>query len=611
MNRTVKNLSMGGYVLYMSLVVGALCGLTFLLSSCDNALAEEGNYKSGREIAVNLSLGNSSYHDGENMGVRSYSGDEGGSETVVVPVGDDFYLYGTMESDPSERRRGIGPQAGGEGMSPVDEGTILHVIAYEEGSKKAVKTAAYVIDNGEMVPVDGHLKVPEGRYDFVVHSSTSDSEPAAETSFRVHPNELDLMWGRVDGAEVSAEKEDVVVQLRHMFSKVRVVVKTGEVSSKPKILVVGDLTIGPSYNGALNVETGGMQADGNPSTLVFPMGTSTWSGLSSQTVTSPEGLLFTGGAAQVYATLSSITLETYGKLWLGKSYPIRFNREMEGGKAYTLTISLKKVAWAGSNIYWDGSKLTFDEAGNNANNNYQGVYFKWGSLVGISPVGQEFTDKTPIYVPMPEQKTWFKNRTISNVTLIPSDSNDWAEIPCAAAGSIDDRNGNYLADMKRTSVIGDICDYIGVAGGPKGYRMPKSNEFGPAAVQENADGVHWAKSSASDPIYGGWYRGDILKEGSKPIVTDKEDGTTRISQGAYLLSGGAKLFFPASGNRADKGGADGLTDGGLSKTGASGFYWAGSNGGSNTYSFVFTHGGIWPNAKYPREFAYAVRCVKE
>jgi hypothetical protein len=39
---------------------------------------------------------------------------------------------------------------------------------------------------------------------------------------------------------------------------------------------------------------------------------------------------------------------------------------------------------AKSNIYWNGSYLTFSNT-SGVTEDYQGVYFKWGSLVGISP----------------------------------------------------------------------------------------------------------------------------------------------------------------------------------------------------------------------------------
>ena len=71
---------------------------------------------------------------------------------------------------------------------------------------------------------------------------------------------------------------------------------------------------------------------------------------------------------------------------------------LERGRAYRLYGSVdyyhtglkfaEPLVWAGSNVYWDGTQLTFDEtvvdadAGSDLK---QGVFFRWGSLVGVSP----------------------------------------------------------------------------------------------------------------------------------------------------------------------------------------------------------------------------------
>ena len=69
----------------------------------------------------------------------------------------------------------------------------------------------------------------------------------------------------------------------------------------------------------------------------------------------------------------------------------------------------KQHSWAGSNIYWDGSKLTFDTAISNDSDLKQGVHFRWGSLIGIPSSGNSAPSAyyIPIYNPTsPQNSTW-------------------------------------------------------------------------------------------------------------------------------------------------------------------------------------------------------------
>ena len=61
-----------------------------------------------------------------------------------------------------------------------------------------------------------------------------------------------------------------------------------------------------------------------------------------------------------------------------------------------ITYKKSGTVWAGSNIYWNGTKLTFDAAPVDPSNlttqeltnmKKQGVFFLWGSLIGVSPNG--------------------------------------------------------------------------------------------------------------------------------------------------------------------------------------------------------------------------------
>jgi hypothetical protein len=75
------------------------------------------------------------------------------------------------------------------------------------------------------------------------------------------------------------------------------------------------------------------------------------------------------------------------------------NETLLGGKCYTFfgvntDTPLAEDRWAGSNIYHNGSSFTFHAPNVIRYTNYQGLFFKWGSTVGIapnSPVGSWYT----------------------------------------------------------------------------------------------------------------------------------------------------------------------------------------------------------------------------
>jgi hypothetical protein len=109
-------------------------------------------------------------------------------------------------------------------------------------------------------------------------------------------------------------------------------------------------------------------------------------------------------------------------------------------KLYTFTATLKPSRWAESNIYWNGG-LTFGLG--DTMRAYQGLFFKWGSLQGISPVGAWVGGSTPVY------------------TTTKGTAATWGDIDydaTTASGSLPAAN--------------DICEQINSA-----YRMPTLQEW--------------------------------------------------------------------------------------------------------------------------------------
>jgi hypothetical protein len=102
---------------------------------------------------------------------------------------------------------------------------------------------------------------------------------------------------------------------------------------------------------------------------------------------------------------------------------------LNGGEVYTFKPAsyLQLDRWAGSNIYWDGTKLDFEknpyEMGKST---YQGVFFQWGSLTGVSPVGTDWSGSIPIYSNSGGQST---SATWSSIDRYTETTVDGDELP--------------------------------------------------------------------------------------------------------------------------------------------------------------------------------------
>lgn len=235
-----------------------------------------------------------------------------------------------------------------------------------------------------------------------------------------------------------------------------------------------------------------------------------------------------------------------------------------GNLKYKLEVRMGRkpaTPWAGSNIYWDGSKLTFDDTDDTSHENYQGVFFKWGSLWGIAPLPT--------------------NATIVNVyTPTGIEPKAWANIPYMTTGYDTDRDALYLYDNHNPSTgIGDICRYLteqagGLLHGKK-WRMPSSKEL--EVVEYYTMNNNFGGQSGSF------------------------DGQTNIS-GGYT---DRNSYFPASGYY-NNGGAT------VGHVGEAGYYWSSSPYINNSsYNLFFDINEVSLSAPFDKGYGFSVRCIQE
>jgi hypothetical protein len=289
-----------------------------------------------------------------------------------------------------------------------------------------------------------------------------------------------------------------------------------------------------------------------------------------------------------------------------------------------------RAEWAASNIYFlpddgesgtsDTGVLTFAESGT-GKEGYQGVYFKWGSLIGVSAGGDDnFDGDSYLFVPNLSDGTYRRVKVsavsgsedyftgITGTWDITGGPDAWDMIAYADESviddTVDDRNDARLTtDQDWTTLAGDYTDYTGdicaflsrsssrsATGLTGDWILPTSNNFGPPT-----DGYVYAGSVYTKYNDGKTDIGDVNGVG----------GDLFGAKLSYALN--SPVSFPASGYR------DGYNTGSpgyLDDVGFYGYYWSSSaNGGTDAYSLIFSSDIVFPAYGYGRADGHSVRCV--
>jgi hypothetical protein len=267
---------------------------------------------------------------------------------------------------------------------------------------------------------------------------------------------------------------------------------------------------------------------------------------------------------------------------------------LNGATSYNLLVDLKKypTIFAYSNVVWNGSKLTFAttaaENSTVAAGNVQGVYFRWGSLVAVSPVGNGYVAGSSIV---------FSPTGITNYAWGSIPYADETGAPFANDAATDDDFAGYNGSGYNASAgKGDICRYITAQGWVSGsWRLPKGSEL-TALIGEKT------------PIYYGTW----TSLGSTPGGGNNAYGYYQPSSGVQL--GTENLTFPASGLFTGSGNSNNV--------GAHGYFWSGTSAVDTNNALIMSYystdnydGKGTPmkdvhTATITREVGIPVRCVR-
>jgi hypothetical protein len=601
----------------------AALALALILGACDKELPD---HKSGRDVTVRVRLVGVA-EGGEEDVTRSVSMKE--REEFVTPVGDGMLMEMSMERDTSALRAN---------KAQLASDSRFRVIALKHNTSTFISYGDFTIADGL---VGGGLHVPvNDSYDFVCFSYNTTTLPdaptqkqgaAISTTIDVLQGAKDLLWTKIT-VDVGDEDPELEILLRRVMARVKVVLDLSY--NKWSITgIQGSITLGSvGTGGTIRLTNGGVAS--NEGTPTF----SSWTGTGYQRESTNE-LLVMPNASGTSVSIPIGAIERQGLAAVPSKALSSAFTELKSGYSYRLRVRLRIPIWAKSNIYWDGTgkKLTFVTAeGNTDKQGFQGVFFKWGSLVGVSPRGS-YSNATAIYVPYnytdatPTAAKW-KQTTRDAVkadTDIPAATENWTTWGENTAAATDipymdrDRIGtlnSYLIDAAHNDEItykglrGDICQYLGkTQGALEGYRLPTADEFG----RGGSSPTPW---NISTPNSYGWIRGDGFWPTTAAPVSSTEqevDGTSDLLAEAYgtnkdeAYGSGINqtmwgVVLPASGARHGSSSY-------ASYLGYYGYYGNGSTaaGENNCRILLFLSDGVYPGFSIERSYGLSVRCVRK
>jgi hypothetical protein len=460
-------------------IMMVLAGLLLLASACEK---DGGVYGSGNKVPITFSMSSSGY-DSDDDELRHFEVRE--PETVVAPMGsDNLYLYATLkedraeEQDSSELRAQVGLTAGQK----------VRIAAYK-GAVQQGATRTYTYNGSTLTPDGGTPVMVEGdgsTYTFVAYSYYG-ARTTAPAESGITPDK-DLVWGSSAPQVITSVSSTYTVSLNmtHRFSRVRVRINASTHASA--ITNIGTVTVTGGKTANLTVQTGDVAPTSTdaPQNVNFPSSTSA-------TRTSDYSVYYRDVTG---VNISTITVTfTAGGSRTATNLSLAFSETLTVGRSYTLEIGVKKLRFAGSNIYVSGGAPTFSES---SASSLQGLSFKQGSLVGISPIGGATTGTVgAVVIWFPAGSGWTKT-TIAGST--------W---------------GSFAAIPSTGSYGGDICAKV-----KTGWRLPTAAEF-------IAAGPYTVGTSGSSNT--------INEDGSGNVVNIYNGSfVSRLSPGGSRLSDGTK-----------------------------------------------------------------------
>lgn len=299
------------------------------------------------------------------------------------------------------------------------------------------------------------------------------------------------------------------------------------------------------------------------------------------------------------------------------------NKEVVGRIIFTAgrlrdTLDIRRVRmaelFAHSNVVIappSGITFAVTEADNyNLPSNIQGLFFKWGSLWGISPVGNPYDPSL---------------HCVYNPTRLPLENwvgalQDWDQIPYAHQNfnftspingddldAFKTYNNNIGFDIEKG--IGDVCRYISSRptwGGGHKWRMPTYYElqllYNETLTKQQripCMGNFEDITNTYDPFDTG------NKGGNYPHNSGVALGLNANSSTLINRPADGAVFLPASGLRYPDG------SGNTVHAGAYGYYWSSTPYDAVTVNYLYLHQNGVQFYDADRSYAFPVRCIRD
>jgi hypothetical protein len=548
--------------------------LSPFLFSCEKEISTRG---SGKKVDIIVSVNNSDYESDYSI-LRSQEKKKMEAETVHIPLNDNYFLAATLRAEPVEELRGEAE------FAPNQK---IRFMAFDGATE--VGSAIYTWNGSRFVPDDEPLGVESDNdvvYHFVAYSFFGDptAEPDDEDVEEGILPAQDLVWGEKDQKIYDNEADRTVsIVMKHQFSRVQAMVDASTIEDA-QVTGVSGVVIAGGKKADLTVRTGSVAASS-------ATGADVTAALENWT-SEDGGKARLSGYKVFYPSLTTITFATLditiGEIPLAQltNQSVTFAQTLLANTNYRVVLDVRENRWAHSNIYWDDALnsgaggLTFDKKRTNPSHaDYQGVFFKWGSLVGISPVG----DNTNAGLFIPDNiasRTWdaTKNLSSTNTPWGSAGLNDVPSLIGPGVGTVLDTENhlyNLSDDETYATFTGDICKYLG----GDDWRLPT----------RGVDLVYFASTEfiSGLPFETGNNPNDVSGQGSIGSAA----GLTYTAYGS--------VFFPASGYQHGNVGSDGL-------------YYVGNRAyTADQYpAFTFDQSSISWNDFGP-SMALSVRCIKK
>jgi hypothetical protein len=490
-----------------------IIGLPLFLLSCEKEAPEGG---SGKKVTIDFAVSNGDYGSNQSI-TRSEKGGDLKPETVYIPLDDDYFLSATLRPEPAEETDEV------RATTAFKNGQKIYFAVYTDVGTSPLDEAIYTWNGSRFVPDGDPLGVEPDNgmvYHFVAYSFFGD--PTTEPSDTEIEPWQDLVWGKQD-TEIHDNETSrrVEILMQHKFSRVRVKVDAST--------VVSAITGGSSvFHDARDVEIeGGTKADfssmragtlvsssASGSEVTETFGNAGWTNPTNTSTLSPYKVFF-----------PSLTKVNIGMLRFGHSGQVTYNdlsatftQTLAESTNYTVEVNVRMRRWAYSNVYWvstgwGSGYMTFDRTLVDASHQYyQGVFFKHGSLVGISPryvyvYVDDAPEPTTLYLPPSSGTDWISYYTSDDLAALwPEGEGDHIPYLSGDVSGFD-------------TYTGDICTRIDNA-----WRLPNYTECG-----VDADFGPFGNGNSSNPV--------------------DAAGTSLFTGGVTYNSAFGITFFPASGQK--------------------------------------------------------------